>query len=137
MKILRRVGAVIAGLIVAVVLVEGAEAIVHLKNPFPPAMDHHDMAQIKKFVSTLPADALLLVLAGWLLGTIAGTFTAAKIAGTRVPGYVLGAILLAGGIANSIIIPQPLWFSIVSFVIYIGGTFAGVALARPRGGTAP
>jgi hypothetical protein len=134
MKILRRIGAVIAGLIVAVVLVEGAEAIVHLKHPFPPGMDHHDMAQIKKFVSTLPADALVLVLAGWLLGTIAGTFTAAKIAGTRVPGYVLGAIFLAGGIANSIIIPQPLWFSIVSFVIYIGGTFAGVALARPRGG---
>ena len=45
MKVLRRVGAVIAGLIVAVVLVEGAEAIVHLKHPFPPDMDHHDMAQ--------------------------------------------------------------------------------------------
>jgi hypothetical protein len=136
MKVLRRIGAVIAGLIVAAVLVEGAEAIVHSMHPFPPGVDQHDMAQIKKFVSTLPADALVLVLAGWLLATIAGTFTAAKIAGTRVPGYVLGAILLAAGIANSIIIPQPLWFSIVSFVIYIGGTFAGVGLARPRAGVA-
>ena len=129
MKALRRIGAVIVGLIVAAVLVEGAEAIVHSMHPFPPGMDQHDMAQIKKFVSTLPTDALVIVLAGWLLGTIAGTFTAVKIAGTRVPGYVLGAILLAAGIANAIIIPQPLWFSIVSFVIYIGGTFAGVGAA--------
>ena len=132
MKILRRVGAVIAGLIVAALLVEGAEAIVHLKHPFPPDMDHHDMAQIKKFVSTLPADALVLVLAGWLLGTIAGTFIAAKIAGMRVPGYVLGALLLAAGIVNSIVIPQPLWFSATSYVIYIVGTMIGVRWAVPR-----
>jgi hypothetical protein len=135
-RALRNIGAVIAGIIVAVLFVEGAEAIVHAMNPFPPGMDQHDMMAIKKFVSTLPLSAFLLVLAGWLLATVVGTFTAAKISGRALSGYILGALLLCAGIANSIIIPQPMWFSIVSFVIYIGGAMLGVALARPRGVTA-
>ena len=121
----RRIAAVIVGLIVAAAFVEGAEAIVHRMHPFPPGIDEHNMAAIKKFVATLPMSALLLVLAGWLLATIVGTFTTAKIARSRVPAYVLGALLLCAGIANSVMIPQPLWFSIASFVIYIGGTWAG------------
>jgi hypothetical protein len=128
MKVLRAVGGVIAGMIVAALLVQGAEAIVHVMHPFPAGMNEHDMAAIKKFVSTLPLSALMLVLIGWLLATIAGTFTATKIARTAVAGIVTGALLLCAGIANAIVIPQPLWFSIVSFVIYIGGTWVGVRM---------
>jgi len=129
MKVLRRIGAVIAGMIVAALLVEGAEAIVHVMHPFPAGMNEHDFSQVKKFVSTLPIDALLLVLGGWLLATIIGTFTATKIGATRVTGYIVGALLLCAGIANAFIIPQPVWFSIASFVIYIGGTVMGTRLA--------
>jgi len=128
MKWLRRIGAVIVGLIIAAALVEGAEAIVHVMHPFPPGMNEHDFAQVKKYVAALPIDALLLVLAGWLLGTIAGTFTAAKIATTRTPAYILGAILFCLGIVNATIIPQPLWFTIASLVVYVGGTVVGARL---------
>ena len=128
---MRGVLGVIVGLVVAFVCVQAAEMITHQLYPFPPGSDMHDMATIKKFVATLPMTALVLVLGGWLVGTLLGTFVAAKIGRSRVPAYVLGVLLLCGGIANSFVIPQPVWFTAASIVIFIAATFAGIAIAKP------
>jgi hypothetical protein len=128
---MRAVLGVIAGFVVAFVCVQAAEMISHHFYPFPPGADMHDMATIKRFVATLPLQALLLVLGGWLVGAILGTFVAAKIGRSRVPAYVLGALLLCLGIVNSFIIPQPLWFTAASIVIYLAAPFAGIAMAKP------
>jgi hypothetical protein len=126
----KALGVAIGG-IVAFACVQAAELIVHRLYPFPPGTDMHDMATIKKFVSTLPMTAMLLVLAGWLIGTLLGTFVAAKIGRSPVPAYVLGVLLLGGGIANAFIIPQPAWFTAVSIVIFLAMPFAGIAMAKP------
>jgi hypothetical protein len=133
MTILRRAGAVIVGMIVAFLLVAGAEGIGHKIYPPPPGTNMQDMAQVKAFVATLPLSVLLIVLTGWLIATFVATWLAARIAGTPVPGYIVGALLLCAGIANAFIIPQPVWFSIASIVIYIGATWVGArAGARPQ-----
>jgi len=131
MTILRRIGAVIAGLIVAVLIVFASEGIGHKIYPPPPGTDMHDMAKVKAFVATLPLSVLLIVLTGWLIATFAGTWLAARIAGTPMPGYVVGALLLCAGIANAFMIPQPVWFSIASFVIYITATWTGARAGAP------
>jgi hypothetical protein len=128
---LRRIGAVLAGLVVAWLGVFSSEAIVHKLYPPPPGTNMNDFNQVKQFVATLPIAALVTVLAGWLIGTLAGTFVSARLGRSAVPGYVTGGILLAAGVANAIIIPQPVWFSAVSFVIYIGATMAGSRMGRP------
>lgn len=128
---MRGVLGVIAGLVVAFVCVQGVEMITHQLYPFPPGADMRDMATIKRFVATLPLQAFILVLGGWLVGTLLGTFVAAKIGRSRVPAYVLGGILLCAGIVNSIIIPQPVWFTAVSIVIFLAVPFAGIAMAKP------
>ena len=130
MKVLRSIAAVIAGLVVAFVFVQAAETITHRLYPFPPGSDMHDMATIKKFVSTLPAPAFAIVLGGWFVGTLLGTFAAAKIGRSRIPAYVVGVLLLAGGIMNSVMIPQPVWFSAFSFLIYILAIVAGVKVGQ-------
>ncbi|MEA2162930.1 MAG: hypothetical protein QOK37_1057 [Thermoanaerobaculia bacterium] len=132
MKVLRHVGGVIAGLIAAFALVASAEAIVHVLYPPPPGANMDDFEQVKKFVAALPLTAYLLVLAGWLIGTFVGTWLAAKIAQNPIAGYVAGAILFALGVVNAIKIPQPVWFSIVSFMIYIGATWVGARAGRGR-----
>jgi hypothetical protein len=133
MTILRRVGAVIVGIIVAFLLVAGAEGIAHKVFPPPAGTNMQDMAQVKAFVATLPLSVLLIVLTGWLIATFVATWLAARIAGTPIPGYIVGALLLCAGIANAFIIPQPVWFSIASIVIYIGATWVGArAGARPQ-----
>ena len=131
MTILRRIGAVIAGMIVAFLIVFASEGIAHKIYPPPPGTNMQDMEKVKAFVATLPLSALLIVLTGWLIATFAATWLAARIAGTPIPGYVVGALLLCGGIANAFMIPQPVWFSVVSFVIYIGATWAGARAGAP------
>ena len=125
MTIMRRILAVIAGLIVAFLLVAGAEGIVHKLYPPPPGTNMQDMDQMKAFVASLPLAPLLIVLAGWLIATFVATWVAAKIARNPTPAYIVGGLLLCAGIANAFIIPQPIWFSIASFVIYIGATWVG------------
>ena len=131
MTILRRAGAVIVGMIVAFLIVAGAEGIGHKIYPPPPGTNMQDMAQVKAFVATLPLSVLLIVLTGWLIATFVATWLAARIAGTPIPGYIVGALLLCAGIANAFIIPQPVWFSIASIVIYIGATWVGARAGAP------
>jgi len=133
MKIVRGIGAVIVGMIVAFLVVFGAEAISHQIYPPPPGMSMQDMTQVKAFVATLPMSVLLIVLAGHLIATFVATWTAAKIAHGPMAAFVVGALLLAAGIVNAFMIPQPLWFSIASFVIYIGATLVGARAGIPRG----
>ena len=127
----RRIGATVLGIIVAALLVQCAELIVHFMYPPPPGYNMRNMDDVKKFVATLPMLAMVVVLIGWLIGTLAGAFVAAKIGRSRVPGYVVGAFLFLGGIANATMIPQPAWFSAASFVVYIGGAIVGAKLGRP------
>ncbi len=49
MKIVRGIGAVIVGMIVAFLVVFGAEAISHQIYPPPPGMSMQDMTQVKAF----------------------------------------------------------------------------------------
>jgi hypothetical protein len=131
MTILRRIGAVIAGMIAAFVLVAGAEGIAHKIYPPRPGTNMQDMAQVKAFVATLPLSVMLIVLTGWLIATFVATWLSARIAGTTIPGYIVGALLLCAGIANAFMIPQPVWFSIASIVIYIGATWLGARAGAP------
>jgi hypothetical protein len=132
MSILRSIGAVIAGLVVAFLLVFASEGISHQIFPPPPGMNMSDMVQVKSFVATLPLSALLIVLAGWLIATFVATWVATKIARGPIAGFIVGALLLSAGIANAFIIPQPVWFSIASFAIYIGATVVGVRAGMTR-----
>jgi hypothetical protein len=132
MKVLRGIAAVIAGMVVAFLLVFASEGISHKVFPPPPGMNDRDMVQVKAFVATLPLSALLIVLTGWLIATFVATWVATKIARGPIAGFILGALLLAVGIANAFIIPQPVWFSIASFAIYIGATVVGVRAGMPR-----
>jgi hypothetical protein len=131
MTILRRIGAVIAGMIVAFLLVAGAEAIAHIIYPPPPGMNNQNMTEVKAYIATLPLSAMLVVLTGWLIATFVATWLAARIAGTPIPAYIVGALLLCAGIANAFMIPQPVWFSIASVVIYIGATWVGARSGAP------
>ena len=137
--ILRRLAAVLLGLVIAVAIVQLAEVGVHQMYPPPPGLSMKDMNAIKAYVESMPMPPMLLVLAGWLIGTLLGTWAAAKVGRSAIPAYVVGALLLCAGIANSFIIPQPLWFSIASFAIYIGATVIAARLASlpPTAALAP
>lgn len=66
------------------------------------------------------------------LGTLVGAFIAAKIAAINKIklAYVIGILFLIGGVANVLMLPSPLWYSIVDIVgAYIRMSFIATKLA--------
>jgi MFS family permease len=129
---LRKIGGVVVGIIAWIVIVQVGEFVVHRLYPPPPGYNQRDMGQAKRYVATLPAPAMVIVLVGQVVGTFAGAFAAAKIGRSRVPAYVIGAVLLVAGVASTFIFPQPLWFVVLELAGYIGATIAGAMLGSPH-----
>ncbi len=66
-----------------------------------------------------------------------GTFTGALVAGlvaqgkTAVPAYGVGCLFLVGGIANTFLLPAPVWFSVVDLLLaYLPTAWLGQTLAQ-------
>ena len=129
---LRGIGGVVVGIIAWIVIVQVGEFVVHRLYPPPPGYNMRDMEQGKRYVATLPATAMVIVLVGQVVGTLGGAFSAAKIGRSRVPAYVIGALLLVAGVVSTFVIPQPLWFVVLELAGYIGATILGARLgAKP------
>ena len=135
MLIWRRVAGVVAGLGIAFVAAQLAELVVHEIHPPPPDMNMRDFEQVKRYVGSLPVIAYVVVLFGWLLGTVGGAYVAIRIAQTAVAAYIILGILTILGSVNAFIIPQPWWFSVLSLIIYLGGPMVAVRLAASSAGT--
>ena len=121
---LRKISAVLLGVLLAFATVMLIEWISHQIYPLPPGLDFKDPEQVRLFTSNLPLGALLLVLLGWLLGTITGGLTASHVARERplVFASIIGAVMMAATIANLAMIPHPTWFSIAAIMVIGVGT---------------
>src|SRR5438309_2037015 len=72
---LRRIGAVVAGLVTALVILGLAEEIGSKVYPLPPGVDPHGDPKIfAAAIKTLPLGGFLFVLAGLSAGTLAGAW---------------------------------------------------------------
>jgi ABC-type uncharacterized transport system permease subunit len=130
--ILRGIGGFVVGVVAWFAIVQVGELVVHKLYPPPPGYNMRDMEQGKRYVATLPATAMVIVLVGQVIGTLVGTFAAAKIGRSRVPACVIGALLLVAGVVSTFVIPQPLWFVVLELAGYIGATIAGAMLGSPH-----
>lgn len=121
---LRKVSAVLLGVVVSVVVVMLVEMLGHRIYPPPPGLDFKDPAQLQQYTSNLPLGALLFVLLSWLAGTLLGGLTACYVAGEKplVFASIIGTVMLAATIANLVIIPHPTWFSIAAISVIGMGT---------------
>jgi len=115
---IRNIAAVLAGVVTAFVLILVVEKLGHLIYPPPADLDFSDPEAIRPYMATLPFVALLFPMIAWVVGTFAGSLLASKI-GTANPllfAGIVGGLVLAATIANLIMIPHPVWFSIVSLI---------------------
>ncbi len=124
---LRRILAITAGIVVFIVVVMVMDGISHQLHPLPDGMDPQDQAAMAEHIASAPFGAMFVVMLGWILGTLGGAFTAAKISVThkRLAAGIVGALAFAGTTMNVVMLPHPWWM--------IAGGLAGIAIAAHLG----
>ncbi len=132
MKIFRFLLAVVVGLVVGSV-VNMAFIMMSGKVIAPPAgANVTTMEGLKAAMHLFEPKHFLFPFLAHALGTLAGAFVAAWLAPARsaIPSYVVGALFLAGGIANVFMLPSPLWFTAVDLLFaYVPAAWAGRTMA--------
>jgi MFS family permease len=119
--------AVIAGLLAAFVVFTAIQGLGSILHPFPKDLNMQDPEAVKEYVKTLPASALVLVLAGYMLGSLVAGLVVGKVSKSpkRTLPLITGIILTAGAIANLAMLPHPVWFMVINVIIYIPFVLAG------------
>lgn len=134
---LRSIAAVLLGFIVAsivMMLVESINGRFLHPNLGKAAEGLKDREAIRALLATAPVTAFLMVILGWILGSLSGGWVAAKLAGRASVrhGIVLGVLLTLAGIANNLMLPPPLWFWIASLIVFIPAAYLGARLAPAK-----
>ena len=140
MNILKRwVWPILAGFVVASIIMLIFEWINHFIFPKPAGLDLYDTAAVQAFTASLPWKAYILVFLGWAVGSFEGGCTTAWLAGekpARPDGHsggqfrvtaVLAVLLVLGGIADMMmlgfpIVPTALGILILAVFPYLGYT---------------
>ena len=134
---LRSIAAVVAGFIAAsivMMIIEMINGRVLYPELAKAADGVTDRETIRAELATAPVGAFLVVIAGWILGGVAGGWVTARLAThvTAGHGLTLGALLTLAGVANNLMVPPPLWFWIASLVVLMPAVYAGGRLAPAR-----
>lgn len=135
---IRYIAAAFVGIVLAMALVAGIEAIGHAVYPLPAGLNFKDPAQVQAYFNGLGFGEFAFVLAAWIVSTFVGGVVAASIARTRpfLFAAFVGAVILAATIANMVLLPHPLWFSVLAVVGILLATYGAgwVAQTRQSGG---
>ena len=128
---IRNIAAAIIGLVIAFALIMAIEKVGHMIYPPPPDLVFSDPEAVRPYIATLPILALLFPMSAWMIGTFSGSLVACVIGTVRPLAFaiVVGGLVLAGTIANLIVIPHPLWFSALSVIGIVASAWFAMLLA--------
>lgn len=137
MKVLRGILAVVVGVVVASVVmmcVEFANGHYIYPELGRAAQGLADREAIRALMASAPVGAFLVVLVGWLLGSVAGGYVAAKITAVAPIRHALivGVLLTLFGVVNNLMLPPPLWFWIAGLVVCLPSAYFGGKVASPK-----
>ncbi|MBL7900434.1 MAG: hypothetical protein JNK73_00410 [Bacteroidia bacterium] len=131
--ILRNILAVIAGAIIgSIVNMALVNAGPMLIQP-PEGVDITSFEGLKASMHLFQPKHFLFPWLAHAMGTLVGAFLAAKIAGShqRTLALVVGVLFLIGGILNVVMLPSPLWFTLVDVLLaYLPMAWLGAKLAK-------
>lgn len=117
-NIIRNILAIVAGIVLGSAANMGIIMISGSIIPPPEGADVTTTEGLKAAMHLFEPKHFILPFLAHALGTFVGAFLAALIAATHKMKFALGigVFFLIGGIANIIMLPSPLWFTIVDLV---------------------
>jgi hypothetical protein len=106
--------------------------------PPPPGLDLRNPAQVQAFVAAMPTAAHLSILAGWLLGALAGGAVGARLDERRpyLPAALVGVFVAIGSSINAQSIAHPAWVTALGVLLPIPLALSSARLFR-RASPAP
>ena len=133
--VFKNILAVIAGCIFGGMVNMGIIMISGYIIPPPAGADLTTTEGLKAAMHLMQPKHFILPFFAHALGTFAGAWLAAKIAANRKMAFALGigVFFLIGGIANIVMLPSPLWFTILDLVVaYIPMAYLAGSLVVKR-----
>ena len=127
---LRRILAVVLGLIVGSICITVVEKIGHYLCPPPTQAAAGDMEALKVYINDAPFMALFIIILAYALAAVISGFTASKISNNEKPAaaVICGIIFLLMTIYMMVSLPTPIWFWILGIFVW-GLVFVGHKLA--------
>ncbi len=130
--ILRNILALIAGLIIGSTVNMGIIMISGSIIPPPEGADTNTTEGLKAAMHLFEPKHFLFPFLAHALGTLVGAFVAALLSANRKMtfAFVIGLLFFAGGVASVLMLPSPMWYTVVDLVgayipmAYIGGQLA-------------
>ena len=101
--------AVVAGLVVAMLVIGGVEAIGHAIFPPPEGLDLNRVEDQARIMEAIPFEAKLSVVLAWFIGSLAGAAAAIAIARRVVPAWIVAVAIAGLGLWTTQIFPHPDW----------------------------
>jgi len=120
----RNILSVVVGLVTAIITFLIAETINGNLHPAPTTLDYKDTIAVKAFYENQPLSLWLLVLAGWIIGSLLCGFLIkliSKSKNKKLP-IIAGSILTLSAVANFFSLPHPTWFIVVGLLVFIPST---------------
>ncbi len=131
--VLKNILAVVAGFIIGSLVNMGILMMSSAVIPPPAGVDVTTMEGLKAAMPLFEPKHFLFPFLAHAVGTLAGAYTAAKLAANHKMKFALGigVLFLIGGIANVMMLPSPLWYSVIDIALaylpmaYLGGKLGG------------
>jgi hypothetical protein len=116
--VLRNTLAVVAGLVLGSVVNMGLIMISGSVIAPPAGADVTTLEGLQKSMHLFEPRHFLFPFLAHALGTLAGALAAAVLAASRrvALALLIGVLFLAGGVANVLMLPSPMWFNVVDLV---------------------
>jgi len=123
----RNIISVVIGLATAIITFIIAEIINASLHPVPTNLDYKDSIAVKAFYENQPLSMWLLVLAGWIIGSLLCGLLIKIITknDNRKLPIIAGIILTLSAVANFFSLPHPTWFIVIGLIVFIPSTLFG------------
>ena len=130
--IIRNILAFILGILLGGAVNMGIITISDFIIPLPEGVDATSMESLINSMHLYEPKHFIMPFLAHALGTLVGAFIAALIAASRkmTIALVIGAFFLLGGVLNILMLPSPVWFTLLDLIVayfpmaWLGGTWA-------------
>lgn len=121
---LRTIAGLLAGLLVAFVLVIAVEMFSAVVHPFPEDFGG-TTEEVCRHVERYPPWVLAVAVLMWAATAFAGVWTAGKV-GNLIASTIVGLLLLAAVAFNLSMLPYPLWFKVGNLIAIPAAILIGI-----------